>query len=810
CGYSGTSMASPHSAGAVALLWSCNPSLIGQMDMTFEALQNTADPAPAGNCGAPPDGEGNYTYGYGYLNVYQAGLIWCGDVELGWLDGYVYDDATGNPIEGASVTAVPGYGIQAVTDPTGYYTMTLVPGTYDVTASKYAYYPQTVTGVVVVTDTVTSQDFSLVYQGGWSFGPSTSPFEYNRFDGVFNPVDGLIYFPGGRTGGSTHDRSIWTYDPLNDVWANTGCDLLENAANITAVLIDDDGTGRGEAIYVVGGYDAVAAVNIDDVQRYYPSQSGCVVERVTTDPYPDASPAGYVVGAGGVAEVDGKIYVFGGWESTTPWFSNRTWEFDPLAAGGSRWTQISGATLSPARSYLQVAVQDGLIYAMGGADAYTGGDITVVNIVEVFDPANPGAGWQSMANMPVALAEGRGFGFDSDTMGIQAPWSGKIYVVGGGDWPEESAEAMEYDVASDTWDQSFPNLNTMRRDHAGVFVPLCTPDPSDGLPGMWVFGGRSGSDEPPYADPEFFPFPCDIDQPELSITKTVAMPYAMAGDPVTYTIGYANDGDGNAMGAVITDVLPMEVVYVSDDAGGTYDPVAHEVVWSMDVYSHTSGMIELVVEVSTTVPADTVVVNDAYLAWEDESYHASASFLVVGPPEADFMVAGAPGCEPLTVSFTDMSSGDPTEWMWDLGDGTTSTETNPVHVYMSDGVFTVTLVVTNAYGCDSAWDTVEVYDTPTPEFSWTPSMIYTDTMVQFSDDTMGDVVEWLWDTGDGYTYVISNPTHTYLMTGTYTVTLHITTAMGCSNVAWEELVVYEQGVEPPLNYVYLPIVLKEN
>jgi subtilisin family serine protease len=78
CGYSGTSMASPHSAGAAALLWSCNPDLVGQIDQTFQILQDTADLPPAGNCSAPPDGEGNYTYGYGYLNVLAAGAVACG------------------------------------------------------------------------------------------------------------------------------------------------------------------------------------------------------------------------------------------------------------------------------------------------------------------------------------------------------------------------------------------------------------------------------------------------------------------------------------------------------------------------------------------------------------------------------------------------------------------------------------------------------------------------------------------------------------------------------------------------------------
>jgi subtilisin family serine protease len=78
---SGTSMASPHTAGAVALLWSCNPSLRGNIEQTFQALQGNTDTAPAGNCGAPSSGIGNFTFGYGYLDVLKAGQNYCGVVE---------------------------------------------------------------------------------------------------------------------------------------------------------------------------------------------------------------------------------------------------------------------------------------------------------------------------------------------------------------------------------------------------------------------------------------------------------------------------------------------------------------------------------------------------------------------------------------------------------------------------------------------------------------------------------------------------------------------------------------------------------
>ncbi|NIZ92024.1 PKD domain-containing protein [Kineosporiaceae bacterium B12] len=67
-------------------------------------------------------------------------------------------------------------------------------------------------------------------------------------------------------------------------------------------------------------------------------------------------------------------------------------------------------------------------------------------------------------------------------------------------------------------------------------------------------------------------------------------------------------------------------------------------------------------------------------------------------PVAQFSSSASSGQAPLAVSFTDASTGVPTSWSWDFGDGATSTERNPVHNYGTAGTFTVTLVATNAAG----------------------------------------------------------------------------------------------------------------
>ena len=77
----------------------------------------------------------------------------------------------------------------------------------------------------------------------------------------------------------------------------------------------------------------------------------------------------------------------------------------------------------------------------------------------------------------------------------------------------------------------------------------------------------------------------------------------------------------------------------------------------------------------------------------------------------------------LTTSFTDQSTGGPTTYLWDFGDGNTSTQANPTHTYASSGTYVVCLVTTNSCGADSSCSTVEICSSVNASFSQSSSVV---------------------------------------------------------------------------------------
>ncbi|UCE17679.1 MAG: PKD domain-containing protein, partial [Gemmatimonadota bacterium] len=98
---------------------------------------------------------------------------------------------------------------------------------------------------------------------------------------------------------------------------------------------------------------------------------------------------------------------------------------------------------------------------------------------------------------------------------------------------------------------------------------------------------------------------------------------------------------------------------------------------------------------------------------------------VQASPVADFTGNPTGGEAPLTVNFTDLSTGNPDTWSWDFGDGGTSTEQHPTYEYQNQGKYTVTLTASNACGSDIATkvDYIDVTEPQPPMRAYTLSDI---------------------------------------------------------------------------------------
>ena len=166
------------------------------------------------------------------------------------------------------------------------------------------------------------------------------------------------------------------------------------------------------------------------------------------------------------------------------------------------------------------------------------------------------------------------------------------------------------------------------------------------------------------------------------------------------------------------------------------------------------------------------------------------------PPTAVAEVFVDTGEAPFTPAFSSANSSDPdgsiVSWLWDFGDGTTSTLPNPaIKVYETPGVYTVTLTVTDndgATGSDSLIITVTGGNqAPTAVASADVTSGTAPLTVNFdgssSSDADGTISSYAWDFGDGNSSTAVNPSHTYSSAGTYTATLTVTDDQGAVDTA---------------------------
>ena len=177
---------------------------------------------------------------------------------------------------------------------------------------------------------------------------------------------------------------------------------------------------------------------------------------------------------------------------------------------------------------------------------------------------------------------------------------------------------------------------------------------------------------------------------------------------------------------------------------------------------------------------------------EDEGDRVAVFKDLVPPPVPAFAAYPNSGTVPLTVRFLDYSFRGPVSWVWEFGDGTTSFEREPIHVYEREGRYTVSLTVTNEGGASETLTRPECVVatrpfTPTPtavaEFSANATAGPAPVTVAFTDASSPAPYHRWWTFGDGSSSTDANPVHTYTKAGTYTVNLTAWTGIGSATVS---------------------------
>lgn len=168
---------------------------------------------------------------------------------------------------------------------------------------------------------------------------------------------------------------------------------------------------------------------------------------------------------------------------------------------------------------------------------------------------------------------------------------------------------------------------------------------------------------------------------------------------------------------------------------------------------------------------------------------------VANPPGINFSTQDTSGCEvPHQVTFQSSGTGI-TNRLWDFGDGTTSTEANPIHTYTSFGQYTIQLTTITSDGCTAVVTKPDYIKLSPPvqaqvingnsggcvPFTYSP---------QINAAAAGEIVSYQWDFGTGATSTSPTPTYIYSNTGTYTLRLTVVTRDGCT-----QTITYPNGIK---------------
>src|SRR5438128_2578505 len=309
----------------------------------------------------------------------------------------------------------------------------------------------------------------------WTSGASL-PSVGVRLVGVFFPANGHFYAVGGRSSDSPGSdfTNPFDYNPTTNTWTMATATFPDNQVNNMACgVLTVGGTPQ---IYCVGGSAAGGTTAAARVFSYDPV-ANTITSLTAADNWP-GNAAGTIL-PGGFVVVANKLYITGGFNISMS-MTHQTWQFDPTAAVGSRWTQKADYLMD--RGYIPTTAIGNVIYTAGGS-LWDG--TTIHDTTDSFKYNIATDTWTAIANIPRVSAETRALNV-----------YGLMWVMGGGrDAPNPNNEVDIYNPYCNTWTTGAPFVNARRN----------FPTDTDGVSRVWLAGGYEPAS--PAADMEIDKFP---------------------------------------------------------------------------------------------------------------------------------------------------------------------------------------------------------------------------------------------------------------------------------------------------------------
>lgn len=265
-----------------------------------------------------------------------------------------------------------------------------------------------------------------------------------------------------------------------------------------------------------------------------------------------------------------------------------------------------------------------------------------------------------------------------------------------------------------------------------------------------------------------------------SVKNPLAQVYHAGTYSVTLQISNSYPNQTTKTNYITVDPLPTPFYYILPFAGsgGSINP-------SSQVNVASGGFQVFTISPSAGYVVSDVVVNSvskgpviSYNLTNVTANSTISATFILAPPLANFTASPTSGVVPLTVQFTDITTGNPNQWNWDFGDNDTTNAwvQNPKHTYHEAGIFNVNLTVTNSTMGRSNSTTkmrfINAILCPIPIINVNSTSGNIPLTIAFNGSTFRSSVDsWLWNFGDGYTSTLQNPIHTYSAMGNYTIRL---------------------------------------